>query len=141
MFACQRNSTSPQWPFWLLLGAWFCANCPQVAVFTALTWMTEARSFTHQERLTTDVVQLLSGEQPSRPIAEAVARAQDQVPAKPNLPHPAGSVLKKIELSLEKTNEILPIALRANHYSEKVRLCPEPRRSAPPHGPPRLDVA
>ena len=137
----QRTSPSPQWPFWLLLGAWLCANSPQVVVFSALTWMAEARSFSHQQRLTVDVARLLAGEKASRPIADAVARAQEQLPAKPTPPIPADTVLKKIVLSLERTIEVLPAALRGDSYHDQERSCPEARRSPPPHGPPRFIAA
>jgi hypothetical protein len=133
-----REHGTPRWPFWLLLGAWFCANTPQVAIFTALTWMAEGRSFTHQQRLTADVARILGGEKPTSPIAEKVARAQEQLPAKSKPVAPDGFLLKKITLSLEKTTELLPVALRADRHQEVAWLCPEPRRGAPPHGPPRV---
>jgi len=50
-------------------------------------------------------------------------------------------VFKKIELSLERRAEFLPAALRADRCDELTALCPEARRGAPPHGPPRLSVA
>jgi hypothetical protein len=132
-----RKNTHPKWPFWLLLGAWFCANTPQGAIFTALTWMAEARSFTHQQRLSADVARILGGEKATSPIAEKVASAQKQTPAKSQPVAPAGFLLKKIELSLEMTTELLPVALRASRQQDVGWLCPEPRRGAPPHGPPR----
>lgn len=136
-----RPSSTRKWPFWLLLAAWLCANSPQAAVFTVLTWLAEAPSFSHQERLAADVARLLGGAAPSRPIAEAVARAQEQVPATPLPQVPADAVLKKIELSLEKTTDVLPAALRADRHREIAWLCPAPRRGAPPHGPPRASLS
>lgn len=132
-----RRHSPKQWPFWLLLGAWFCANSPQTAVFTVLTWMAEARSFPHQQRLAVDVAHVLSGEKPSSPVAPVVAQPQEKLPVKPRSPSPANVVLKKIELSLEKRIEVLPAVRRASRHHEVSRMCPEPRRCAPPHGPPR----
>lgn len=103
--------------------------------------MAEARSFSHQQRLTVDVARLLAGEKASRPIAEAVARTQEKVPANPTPPIPADTVLKKIVLSLEKTTEVLPAALRVDSHHDRERSCPEARRSPPPHGPPRFLAA
>lgn len=135
-----RNQPSPEWPFWLLLAAWFCASVPQGAMFTALAWMAEARAFTHQQRLTVDVAHLLVGEKPASPIADAVARAQERVPPKPTAPNPADIGAKKIELALEATCEVLPALLRAGHPNEVAWRCPESRRVEPPHGPPRVKV-
>ena len=135
-----REHSSPEWPFWLLLAAWICANTPQVALFTALTWLTEGRSFAHQQRLTLDVACLLAGEKPSSPITDTVAAAQKQIPAKSIPPIPADAVIKKIELSLETISELLPAALRASHRIGLAWLCPPPQRCAPPHGPPRVSI-
>ena len=137
MFARRQNSVLPQWPFWLLLAAWFCANCPSTAVHTALGWMVEARSFTHQQRLTMDVARVLTGEKISSPVAEAVARAQDETPAQRLPPCTVDTEVKKLEFSLEKTTEILPVARRANRYLVGSWVCPDPRRNPPPHGRPR----
>jgi hypothetical protein len=132
-----RGPRASRWPFWLLIAAWVCANTPQIAVFALLTWLAESRSFTHQQRLTQDVARLLVGEKPTTPIADTVARTQENIPSKPLPPVPADTVLKKLELSLEKTTELLPLALRATRYREISSVCPEQRRCAPPHGPPR----
>ena len=136
-----RNQSSGKWPFWLLLMAWFCANMPQTAVFTALTWLAEVRSFPHQQRLTQDVARLLAGERPTSPIADAVARAQDELPARPPTSLPAEGATKKLELLLETTCELLPARLRASRAQGTAWTCPQPRRDAPPHRPPRLSLA
>lgn len=141
MRSIARQDSLVRWPFWLLLGAWLCANTPQVALFTALTWLAESRSFTHQQRLTRDVASLLGGEKPASPIAEAVARAQENAPDTPRPAVPADVVLKKIQLSLEETSEFIPAAQRFRRHPAVTWLCPEPRRCAPPHGPPRVRPA
>src|SRR5262249_8752568 len=111
------------------------------AVFTVLTWMAEGRSFTHQQRLTQDVARVLAGQRPTSPIAEAVAREQEQLPTKPPAPIPPDVGMKKLELSLETTCEVLPAHTRASVREEIVWKCPESRRSEPPHGPPRVSLA
>ncbi len=110
-------------------------------MFTVLAWMAEGRSFSHQQRLTQNVAHLLAGQEPPSPIAEAVARAQEHLPAKPPLPIAADAVMKKIELSLETTCELLPTCLRASHRKDVAWICPDSRRGEPPHGPPRVSLA
>ena len=141
MISHARHRPSPEWPFWLLLVAWLCANTPQTTVFMVLTWMTEGRSFTHQQRLTRDVARLLAGQKPSSPVAAAVARAQEHLPAKLPTPLSADAAMKKIELWLETTSELLPAVLRASHRREMAWRCPESQRREPPLGPPRMSVA
>ena len=136
-----RHQPTPQWPFWLLLTAWACANTPQIAVFAALSWLAEGRSFTHQQRLTQDVARLLVGEQPTTPVADAVAQAEQHLPAKPPTQIPADTVMKKLELSLETTCDILPVCLRATYRDEVVWVFPGSRRVQPPHRPPRVSLA
>ncbi len=141
MSAPARPRSARSWPFWVLLAAWLCANSPQAAVFGVLAWLAEAPAFSHQERLAQDVARLLAGEAASRPIAAAVARMQEQVPAPPLPPVPADAVLKKIVLSLEKTTEVLPASLRSDRHRESPWTCPAPRRAPPPHGPPRASLS
>jgi hypothetical protein len=128
-----RAPSSPQWPFWLLLAAWLCASTPQTATYIVLTWVSEARNFTHTERLTRDVAFLLGGEKEHR-ILDA---AKEVPPAKPVPPMPAGLAAKKVDLSLERTCEVLPPALRA---MPRFVSTPAPGgilRAAPPTEPPR----
>jgi hypothetical protein len=138
----RRPSRSPQWPFWLLIAAWVCVNSPQVAVYATLSWLAEARSFTHQQRLVADVAHLLGGGEaaPSR-IAQTLARAKAHEPARPLPPVPAEAVLKKMPLAFERTAEFLPPALRAGFPRAAAQACPENFRAPPPHGPPRVAVS
>lgn len=141
MFSRARKSSSSEWPFWLLLGAWVCANTPQIAIFTVVAWLAEGRTLTHQQRLTQDVARLLAGEKPTTPFADAVAKAKEHLPKKQPTPTPADGVMKKLELSLETTCEVLPVALQTGPQAEAGWTCPEARRKQPPHGPPREGVA
>jgi hypothetical protein len=136
-----RQRPLPAGAFWLLLVAWACASMPPAAIFGALTWLAQARSFTHQQRLAQDVARLLGGEAPTTPIADAIDRAQPP-PSKP-LPAPlsGGTAIKKIELSLETPAEFLPAARRAAQQVDSDRRCPAPRRVAPPRRPPRAPAA
>ena len=64
-----EHTTSRRWPFWLLIAAWVSANSPQAATYAVLAWLADARSFSHQHRLTLDVAHLLAGEKvPKRMI-------------------------------------------------------------------------
>lgn len=125
--------TSPRWPFWLLIAAWVCANSPQAATYAVLTWLAEARSFTHQQRLAVEVAFLLSGEKtPERISAAATATAAKLPPAVP-----ADAVLKKLPLALECTAES-PVAPTAPEQGRPASLrWPGALRSPPLLGPPR----
>ena len=122
-----------RWPFWLLLAAWFCANSPQAATYALLTWLGEARHFSHQQRLTAEVAAVLTGAE--APIVFAAVTA---APARPFAPLVAAdTTLKKIELAVERTAEVLPPAEREKVRVARAMALPEPRRVAPPHDPPR----
>ena len=131
------RSPTPRWPFWLLIAAWVCANSPQAATYAVLTWLAEARSFSHQKQLTFDVAHLLAGEKsPSHHAVGAVAGNEDQ-PAPPLSPIPDAAVLKKLDLSSE-TAGILPrpvvARVRRNSAGD---WRGDTLRAPPPHGPPR----
>ena len=131
-----RVSTSPssaRWPFWLLLGAWLCANSPQAATYAFLSWAAEARSFSHQQRLTTDVAFVLAGE--NRPAESAVAATAPSAPFAPAIP--ADAVLKKLDLAVEGTIHVLTFPLRAPEPAPLRLELAGVGRSAPPHEPPR----
>ncbi|WP_414662788.1 hypothetical protein [Horticoccus sp. 23ND18S-11] len=128
------RSPSPRWPFWLLLVAWGCANSPQVALYTVLTWAAEARTFSHQQRLTADVAHVLAGER----APGILAQAQAELPVRPPQPAiPAEAVLKKFPLSVERVAELLPPVLRAGWPRAPVFVFADTLRAPPPHGPPR----
>lgn len=132
-----RRTQSVRWPFWLLIAAWMCANTPQVAVYTGLAWLAEARSFSHQHRLSTDVAFVLAG----KPTPQRIARAVKSAPLRPVAPVPAEAVVKKIPLACESVAEVLPPALRASRPAEIAWVFPVSLRAPPPHGPPRVVVA
>jgi hypothetical protein len=88
---------SARWPFWLLIAAWVCANSPQAATYAVLTWLAEARSFAHQQRLTVEVAFLLAGEK----APERVTRTETSAPARPPPAVPSEAVLKKLPLAME----------------------------------------
>jgi len=46
--AYRRPRLPALWPFWLLVLAWVCANRPQVAAYGLITWVGNARHFTHR---------------------------------------------------------------------------------------------
>ncbi len=120
----------------LLLVAWFCANSPQTALFSVLSWVDEARHFSHQQRLVADVAHLLGGETPPAKYATLPADA----PADPLPPVPIGAVLKKIDLTLEVASSLAPPMTEDGRLRAGALPWAEAMRAAPPHEPPRGPV-
>lgn len=130
-----------KWPFWLLLAAWICANSPQVAVYAVLTWMAEARTFSHQRDLSREVAHLLVGESAPGRAEEALARAQsagqDAGSKRAGLPLPASVVVKKLDLAAEDVTAAPRPAERANFGWGREGGFGARRSTSPPHEPPR----
>jgi hypothetical protein len=131
-----RKNTSASWPFWLLLLAWFCANSPPAATYAVLTWLGEAHSFSHQQRLKADVARLLAGE--DKPDLLATCQEIPVAPSKPVLP--AETTLKKIDLAFEEAVEAAVPSVRANNFVASTDRWESIRRARPPHEPPRAAV-
>jgi hypothetical protein len=127
---------SARWPFWLLIAAWVCANSPQAATYAVLTWMAEARSFTHQQQLTFDVAHLLTGEEVPSKIVMAAAANNEQAP-EPLPAVPSGAVIKKIDLSAENTATLVRAAVISMRQESRDDRRDDALRAPPPHGPPR----
>ena len=133
MPSLRRKSQPSPWPLWLLVLAWFCANCPQTLICTAVVWLGEAHAFSHQQRLTSSVAHLLAGEKPHSLLAHV--RSMPSPPAKPTVA--SSPAFKKIELAAEDT-----VRWFAPLPPSKLRLhVPQHAQSAlrapPLHGPPR----
>ena len=131
-----RHRSSAQWPFWLLLAAWVCANSPQVAVHGVLGWLAEARNFSHQHRLTADVATLLGGEPSPAKTVTATTNSQ------PNLPPPAlpaDLVFKRLDLAVQDTGTFFSSAWRTHQWLVDLTLPPDSRRAPPLLGPPRVE--
>ena len=120
--------SSARWPFWLLIVAWVCANSPQAATYAFLTWVAEARSFAHQQRLAVEVAVLLGGETAS----ERVARTENTSPTQPLPAVPVDAVLKKLPLALERAPQPLPPDPRSEFLRSAAVPCPESVRPPPP---------
>jgi hypothetical protein len=120
----------------VLVLAWVCANCPPTLICTAVVWLGEARSFTHQQRLTSEVAHLLVGEKPHSLLAHVPSLPL--APAKSALPPPPA--LKKIELAAEDTLSWIappaPDPLSAPSDLDAASAL----RAPPPHDPPRVIV-
>ncbi len=129
----RRNHPPSPWPLWLLVLAWFCANCPQTLICTAVVWLGEAHAFSHQQRLTSSVAHLLAGEKPHSLLAHV--HSIPPAPAKPTLP--ALPTLKKVELAAEDTVRwfapLTPSKLRV-HVPQHAQSA---LRAPPLYGPPR----
>lgn len=135
-FTLRRRSTA-QWPFWLLIVAWVCANTPQIAVCALLAWMGEARHFSHQQRLTAELAHVLTGAK-----SESVLAAMSHLPAKPLEPLASATLtLKKVELGTELMVEILPAAKTEEVLPLVSGFWLRAWRAAPPHEPPRRGIA
>ena len=129
----RRNRRPSPWPIWLLVAAWFCAHSPQTLICTAVVWFGEARSFSHQQRLTSSVAHLLVGEKPHSLLAHVRAVLPD--PAKPAFP--ALPALKKIELAAEDTVRWLaPLPSPTSRLHAPLHA-KSALRAPPLHGPPR----
>lgn len=137
MPSLHRKLLPAPWPIWLLVFAWFCANCPQTLICTTIVWLGEARSFSHQQRLKSDLAHLLSGEK-SHSLLSHVSTLP-AAPVKSSLP-PLPS-LKKIDLAAEAILGRLappppsPVRASAAHHAVSAL------RASPLHGPPRAVVA
>ena len=133
MSSRSRNRSTARWPVWLLIAAWGCANSPQAATYAVLTWFGEARHFTHQQRLTAELAHMLTGE-----TAPGLLAALKDAPTRPFAPTvPTDATLKKIELAVERTAEVLSPAVREGMRVARAMALPETGRAAPPHEPPR----
>lgn len=126
----------PRWPFWLLIAAWVCANSPQAATYAVLTWLAEARTFSHQQRLTVDVAFLLGGEKAPARITHAESAPSAELP--PAVP--ADAVLKKLPLALERTAETPDAPDRRERWRPGSPGWPAALRAPPLLGPPRTTV-
>jgi len=115
MSRCRRRLSASPWPFWLLIAAWVCANAPQAALYAGLAWLAEARSFSHQQRLTVEVAYLLGGDAARPEQTAKVAAARTEAPAKAPAAVPVDAVLKKIVLALERGVEVrTPVTARGS---------------------------
>ena len=130
-----RKSTPSPWPFWLLLVAWFCANFPQGSTY-AVAWLAEARSFSHQQRLTADVARVLVGEE--TPALLVGLKNPPSQPAKPSLP--PGPTVKKVELALEESIYSVTKDRAVTIVAVTVPCLESMWRTTPPYEPPRATV-
>ena len=135
-----QSTAAARWPFWLLLVAWVCAHSPQTMMPTVLTWLAEARSFSHQGDLSRSAAFVLAGEKAPSRVAAALALVQTSQPEEASpapISIPATAVLKKIDLATERLTEMGPPSER-ELLGWPVELEYRSRqRARPPHAPPR----
>lgn len=132
MGTASTKSRQP-WPIWLLVLAWICANCPGHVIYSGLTWLDHARTFSHHNRLKLEVASLLTRtEIPALPEHVAPAIPTDRKP-----PAPTVESARRVELAFEPELRVAPAAMRV------FRWRPEPQAPLvsvafpPPHDPPR----
>ena len=134
-----EHTTSRRWPFWLLIAAWVSANSPQAATYAVLAWLADARSFSHQHRLTLDVAHLLAGEKVPARVASVALADDERQPTSQRPACPEAAVLKKIDLSSEEGNAVVqPIRVGWRTLSPTDRSGAT-LRAPPPHDPPRVE--
>lgn len=132
--------TTPRWPFWLLLVAWVCANSPQAATYAVLSWMADARKFSHQQQLTREVAYLLAGEKAPEQRTTAVAAVKQQETKPLRSAVPAAAVLKKIDLSTEQRPHNLRLSMGVPTLASADHARAGTLRAPPPHEPPRTAI-
>jgi hypothetical protein len=136
-----QSNAAARWPFWLLLVAWVCAHSPQTVMPTVLTWLAEARSFSHQRDLSRSAAFVLAGEKAPSRVAEALAlvQASQQDAASPApISIPSTAVLKKIDLATERLTDLGPPAVRDALAWQFELEYSSRQRGRPPHTPPRF---
>ena len=134
MTRARPQRPTARWPFWLLLAAWFCANSPQAATYEVVVWLGNARHFSHQQRLISEVASILAGSDAHDAIA--TVSAEPERPFAP--PVPADATLKKIDLLFTVSSEWLPFIERVRIETETPFMVPVSPWSEVPAEPPRL---
>jgi hypothetical protein len=135
MPARHRPGSTLSAAFWLLTVAWLCANLPPCAVSSGLARLAEQTRFSHQQRLTRDVAELLGTPRPAPTVARVPAPAQPRSkPATPPAPAPA---FKKLEVPLGSTSRVAHPAAVAFRFPPAAAPDTGRGRAAPPHAPPR----
>jgi hypothetical protein len=128
-----RQRSPSGWPVWILFAAWLCANSPQDLTFSVMGWVGNARHFSHQERLKSEVAFILSGRKP-----ESVALSVKPAPARPLVPPVVTEVvLKKIDLYVSLSAEPAPPGSRGLGYRDQSELPPDSIPREPLSPPPR----
>jgi hypothetical protein len=139
MIRVERRTSAPLWPFWLLVAAWICANCPQPGLYAVVSWFAEARTFSHQQRLTVQVAVLLGSDQAAAKPPPVVAAADSVAPPAAPL-CPADAVVKKLPLQVENAGVGPRPSVAALRRRGGESAGTGIGRSPPPLGPPRVQV-
>jgi hypothetical protein len=131
MCSLRLDAAKSRWPFWLLLAAWLCASYPLAATYVVV-WLGEARTFSHQQRLTADVARLLVGEETPSLLVDV----ENEGPAKkPAVPPTSSS--KKVELAFEESAQVIEFVEPMQAHFAMLLTWESALSAAPPHGPPR----
>lgn len=132
MFRRSPLRSSARWPFWLLLAAWFCANSPQAATYEIVVWLGNARTFSHQQRLTSEVAFILGGQPAAATMMKAHPAERSQ-----HLPPAMEIALKKIDLLMFTSSETASPLIDLTFFRASSSRVPWACRSEPPSEPPR----
>lgn len=131
-----RTHSPAAWPLWLLVLAWICANSPHTATFAVIKWVEHGRTFSHQQRLTSDLARLLGHQE--MPANEPTLAQAPKSPSKPATL--AEAVLTKIELALEQTASFTTPPDLHSRWRIEAASFRGLGRLRPAHEPPRLSA-
>jgi hypothetical protein len=134
---CHSHKKAANWPFWLLVAAWWCANTPQAATFEVIMWLKGAAQYSHQAELRDDVAAVLTGA-PQAARAQAHLGKLGRETPPPEVPLAKTLTIKRVSLCLqeERITSGRPdtgVAFRVEQAS-----VPQRRTSPPRLRPPRL---
>jgi hypothetical protein len=120
-------------PFVALLAAWFCSNSPQSVTINLVEWAKNARHFSHQQQLRTEVASLLAGRRSVRTVTAAGSSPK----APPSVPISEGALIKKIDLSVSQNVVGLLPSLESHPFEAGLGGPPKSERAEPAILPPR----
>jgi hypothetical protein len=131
----RRHFLSANWPFWLLIAAWFCANVPSTAILHTFVWVNGAKHFSHHSELRQNVVSLLTGK--SHTTSEYLAATSTTTHPLP-VSLPVDGTVKKIDLSLTPaTLQLVATRAAVDRIDFSVRAPAAPVADVP-YPPPRV---
>lgn len=119
--------------FGLLLAAWICANNPQAALVSAISWLQESHRQTGHDNLRFAVAQLLAS---SKKAPEQSAECRDN--KRPDqAPASTGFTLRKLELAVESVVCVPGGCSESYQVQPSAALAAETRTYPPLLEPPR----
>lgn len=104
-------------PIIALAAAWLFATLPNFDSVLLVTWLASARTFSHQQKLSSDVARILTGHN-GELVSQAKALAlKTEKSSKPKLPVPPETGTKQTELKAEAGGINVAVPEMAEHVS------------------------